>query len=60
MILTEEYMTLDDGMKLYRRHSDLKVKIRQVETGYVYDEAIDVENAPYTYIETDMPLEMNE
>ncbi len=60
MILTEEYMTLDDGMKLYRRHSDLKVKIRQVETGYVYDEAIDVENAPYTYIETDMPLEMKE
>ena len=60
MILTEEYMTLDDGMKLYRRHSDHKVKIRQVETGYVYDEAIDVENAPYTYIETDMPLEMNE
>lgn len=60
MILTEEYMTLDDGMKLYRRHSDRKVKIRQVETGYVYDEAIDVENAPYTYIETDMPLEMNE
>lgn len=60
MILTEEYMTLDDGMKLYRRYSDLKVRIRQVETGYVYDEAIDVENAPYTYIETDMPLEMNE
>ena len=60
MILTEEYMTLDDGSKLYRRYSDLKVRIRQVETGYVYDEAIDVENAPYTYIETDMPLEMNE
>ena len=60
MIVTEEYMTLDDGMKLYRRYSDLKVRIRQVETGYVYDEAIDVENAPYTYIETDMPLEMNE
>ena len=53
-------MTLDDGMKLYRRHSDLKVKIRQVETGYVYDEAIDVENAPYTYVETDIPLEANE
>ena len=60
MIVTEEYMTLDDGMKLYRRYPDLKVRIRQVETGYVYDEAIDVENAPYTYIETDMPLEMNE
>ena len=27
--------------------------IKQVETEIVYDEAIDVEGAPYTYIETE-------
>lgn len=32
-------------------------KIRQDQTGILYDEAIDVENAPYTYTETDIPAE---
>ena len=31
--------------------------ILQNETGIEYDEAIDVENAPYTYSETDKPIE---
>lgn len=60
MIVTEEYMTLDDGTKLIRRYSDRKMRIRQVETGYIYDEAVDVEGAPYTYTETDIPLEARE
>ena len=30
--------------------------IIQNETGVQYDEAIDVENAPYTYSETDKPI----
>lgn len=34
--------------------------IRQVETGVEYSEAIDVENAPYTYEETDKELLKNE
>lgn len=31
--------------------------ILQNETGAEYDEAIDVEGAPYTYSETDKPIE---
>ena len=34
-----------------------KFKIRQDQTGTLYDEAIDVENASYTYTETDIPAE---
>ena len=34
--------------------------IRQVETGNVYAEAIDVENAAYTYEETDMSIDTDE
>lgn len=32
-------------------------KIKQVETGEPYDQAIDVEGAPFTYVETDLPIE---
>lgn len=32
-------------------------KILQNETQELYDKAIDVENAPYTYSETDIPIE---
>ena len=31
--------------------------ILQVETGIPYSEAVDVENAPYTYIETEEKIE---
>ena len=34
--------------------------ILQNETGIEYEEAIDVENAPYTYSETDKPVEVIE
>ena len=55
MIKTEEYMTRSDGVKLIRTYSDAGFQIRQDQTGIVYDEAIDVENSGYTYIETDIP-----
>jgi hypothetical protein len=57
MILTEFYKQRKDGVKLYRRYSDKGVYILQNETGIKYDEAVDVENAPYTYIETNEPIE---
>lgn len=57
MIVKEHYMTRKDGVNLYRTYSDKNLIILQVETGYEYDEAIDVENAPYTYIETAKPIE---
>lgn len=31
-------------------------KVRQDQTGTLYDEAIDVENKGYTYTETDIPV----
>ena len=33
-------------------------KIKQVETGEPYDQAIDVEGATYTYVETDQAVEV--
>ena len=40
-----------------RTYSDTNHYIKQVETGYIYIEAVDVENAPYTYVETDQVIE---
>ena len=66
------YTTRSDGVNLYRfsvpntKRTDKdgnefwdspQFKIRQDQTGTLYDEAIDVENAPYTYTETDFPAE---
>lgn len=53
MIVREEYKTRADGVKLFRNYSDEGRKLIQNETGIVYDEAIDVENAPYTYTESE-------
>ena len=40
-----------DGVKLCRTFSDKNRKILQNETGIIYDDAVDVENAEYTYTE---------
>ena len=60
MIQREFYTQRKDGVKLYRTYSDAGMMIRQVETGNVYAEAIDVENASYTYEETDMSIDTDE
>ena len=60
MIIKEFYKKRLDGVNLYRTYSDSKLMIRQVETGNVYAEAIDVENAAYTYEETDMSIDTDE
>lgn len=52
MVKKEYHSTRADGVKLYKSYSTDNFKIRQIETGHVYDSAIDVENAPYTYEET--------
>ena len=57
MIVKEEYKTRSDGVKLFRTYSDENRKIIQNETGIVYAEAIDVENAPYTYCESTEVIE---
>ena len=61
------YMTRSDGVKLFRfavpntktgeEWDKPQFKIRQDQTGELYDEAIDVENKGYTYTETDIPAE---
>ena len=57
MIKREFYKTRKDGVNLYRTYSDESYRIKQIETGFIFDEAIDIENAPYTYEETDIPIE---
>ena len=60
MIIKEFYKKRSDGINLYRTYSDSNLMIKQVETGNVYTEAIDVENAAYTYEETGMSIDADE
>ena len=60
MIVREFYKERKDGVKLYRTYSDEQYKIKQVETGNIYDEAIDIEEANYTYVETEEKIEVEE
>lgn len=57
MIIKEFYETREDGVNLYRTYSDEGYKIKQIPTDIIYDEAIDVETAPYVYIETNEKIE---
>jgi len=57
MVKKEFYKVRKDGVILYRTFSDAGFKIHKVGTNEVYDEAIDVEGAPYTYVETEQPIE---
>lgn len=58
-IIIEYYKTRGDDVKLLCIYSDQDLMIRQVETGNIYDKAIDVEGAPYTYEETNIPVEVS-
>lgn len=60
MIKKGFYMTREDGVKLYKTYSTSGYKIRKLGTDEVYDEAIDVENANYVYVETADKVENDE
>ena len=60
MIIKEYFTTRKDGVKLYKTYSDSGFYIRKVGTEEIYDEAIDVESAPYEYEETDEKIEQEE
>ena len=62
MIIKEYYTTRNDGVKLYKSYSDNNKIIKKVGTAEEYSEAIDIETAPYTYVETDkdIPQEQRE
>jgi hypothetical protein len=56
MIVREFYTTREDGVDLYRTYSDANMRILQNETQIEYDDAIDIDGAPYTYSETNKPI----
>ena len=47
---------IENGERIHH-WSDADLKIRQVETGIVYDDAVDVMPCRYSYEETDEPIE---
>ena len=57
MIVREFYTERMDGVKLYRTYSDSNKYIQKIGTAEVYSEAIDIENSPYKYEETDKEIE---
>lgn len=57
MIIKEEFKSDYGIAPLYRTYSDKGLRIRQIETGIVYDEAVDIAESSYTYEETDIPIE---
>ena len=40
-----------------RHYSNRNLKLRQIETGIIYDDAIDIIPCQFTYEETDIPIE---
>lgn len=59
MIIVEDLGDRSDGVKLIRRYSDKGVMLLQNETGAMYEDPIDVEDAHYTYSETDIEIIFN-
>lgn len=50
-MIIQETITLNSGRELIRTYSDMYT-IKQVETGLIYGEAIDIPGR-YTYVETE-------
>lgn len=59
MVKREFYMTREDGVNLYRTYSDEGFTLIRND-GVEYMEAIDVENAEYTYTENPESKPQNE
>ena len=57
MIVREFYLTREDGINLYKTYSNTNFMIQKVGTEEVYDVAIDVETAPFIYVETNKKVE---
>lgn len=60
MIVKEFYRTREDGVNLYKTYSDEGYLIQKVGTEEIYEEAVDIETAPYSYIETEEKIENEE
>ncbi len=58
MILTE---IIDHGtVQVIRHYSDSNLRLRQIETDLLFDDAVDVMPCQFTYEETDIPIEDRE
>lgn len=60
MIKKDFYKTRKDNVKLYRTYSDENYMIQKVGTNEIYEEAIDIENSGFEYIETTEKIEKEE
>lgn len=60
MIIKKFYLTREDGINLYKTYSDQNFMIHKIGTEEIYDEAIDIESAPYEYEETEEKIEQEE
>ena len=56
MIVKEYYGARKDKVKLYKTYSENNKIIHKIGTDEEYDIAIDVENAPFEYEETDKDI----
>ena len=45
---------------LIKHYSDLGVMLKQEETGMLYADTVDIYPCPFTYTETDIPIEEEE
>lgn len=60
MIKREYFKTRNDGVSLYHTYSDENFMIHKIGTEEYYSEAIDVENVPFEYEETNEKIEVEE
>ena len=59
-IVKELYKTRNDGINLYKTYSNEGYIIHKLNTEEYYSEAIDVENTPFEYEETEEKIETEE
>ena len=59
-IVKEFYKTRNDGINLYKTYSNEGYIIHKLNTEEYYSEAIDVENTPFEYEETEEKIETEE
>lgn len=60
MVIRKFYAKREDGVRLFKSYSDNGYMIKQIPTGTLYSEAIDVDDAPFVYVETNILIEPEE
>jgi hypothetical protein len=56
MIIREFYRTRSDGVNLYKTYSDKNVYIQKEGIDFHYTQAVDIEDASFVYVETDVEI----